>query len=309
MTKVLISSSTFAEFDKKPKDILISAGMQIINNPHGRRLKTEEIVSLGVECEGVIAGLECFNKEVLKQLHRVKVISRIGIGTDNIDLTYAKQSNIIVCNTPDGPTDAVAELAVALVIDLLRKISLMNEHIKSGQWQRFAGFLLKGKTVGIIGLGRIGKKVAKLLQSFGTSIIANDVIKDDLYLKTNNIEFLELENVLKKSDIIMLHLSGSNCLIGKRELSIIKKGAYLLNLSRGGVVDEEQLKSALTDGRIAGAALDVFKKEPYGGPLAALDNVILTPHIGSYTRESRSAMEAEAATNLINVLLKKVSDG
>jgi len=309
MDKVLISISAFGECGRKPVDLLEKTSLVLIRNTYGRRLQPQEVIDLGKDCIGMLAGLETLDEKVLTNLPRLKVISRIGTGIDNIDLEAAKRLKIAIYNTPDAPTQAVAELAVGLMLDLLRKISMMDRRMRQGGWKRSAGNIIKGKTIGIIGLGRIGKRVAELLQGLGALIIACDIVQDSSFLKGKDIKMVGMEKLLKNSDIVSLHLSGTDCVIGNEEINMMKNSAYIINLSRGGILDETALYNALKDGRIAGAALDVFREEPYEGPLKELDNVILTPHIGSLTRESRAAMETEAVNNLLAFLKTGGGDG
>lgn len=300
MDKVLIAVSSFSEHDKKPLDMLRKEGFGIKANTYGRRLKEQEIIELGRDCAGIVAGLEPYNKEALKALPGLKVISRVGAGVSNIDLKAAAELGIEVCNTPEAPARAVAELAVGLILSLLRNIPQMDKLMKQGEWERLSGNLVEGKTVGIVGAGRIGRCVAKLLKGFDARVIwyDNAAINADI----SGEKKPSLEKVLEESDMVMLHLSGERLVIGRRELGLMKKTAYIVNLSRGLVIDEEALYEALKNRKIAGAALDVFCEEPYDGPLKDLDNVILTPHIGSYTRQTRLEMESQAASNLIAIL-------
>jgi D-3-phosphoglycerate dehydrogenase len=228
------------------------------------------------------------------------VISRCGTGLDNVDLEAAKQLGIKVLNTPDAPTMAVAELTLGLMLGLLRHLPRADREIRAGNWQKRMGNLLQGKKVGIIGFGRIGQKVGELVQALGAQAVYCDpAVNKDGYKK------ISLEELLSQSDIVTLHLSGGGKgapLLSDKELNRIKQGSWLVNCARGGVVDEAALTKALQEGRLAGAALDVFTQEPYTGPLAKLDNVILTPHIGSYAVESRVEMEVESVKNLIKGL-------
>ena len=304
MEKILISAASFCRYDPNPLNLLRKAGIKTVGNPYGRRLKKDEIISLGKGCVGIVAGLELYDREVLDKLHKLRVISRVGTGVTNIDLKRAQKLNIKVLNTPDVPTRAVAELSLALLFNLLRNVHQMNDSMKKGEWERLNGNLIEGKTIGIIGYGRIGRKVAHLLKGFGVSILIHDKLKESFKHFDKKIRKVSLDKLLKKSDCVMLHLSGESCIIGERELALMKKTSYLVNLSRGSVIDEKALYRALKEKSIAGAALDVFCKEPYCGRLRELENVILTPHVGSFTRESRIAMEIEAAQNLLNVLKK-----
>lgn len=298
MRKVAITTTSFAKSDTRPVEMLKRAGLDIAVNDLGRKLSKDETVSLCRGCVAILAGTENYDKDVLVKLAGLKIISRCGVGMENIDLKAAGELGIEVVNTPSGPTAAVAELTVALVLDLLRKISFMDRQIRSGGWEKVMGNLLSGKDVGIIGFGRIGQKVASLLEPFGCKIMYTDIVQGAAK-NHNNVPLTEL---LKNSDIVTLHVSSNRMLIGEKELKSMKKGALIINMSRGEVVDENALYMALKDGHIGGAALDVFSKEPYAGPLKELDNVVLTPHIGSYASESRVGMEIEAVENLLKCL-------
>jgi D-3-phosphoglycerate dehydrogenase len=241
-------------------------------------------------------------------LPKLKCISRVGVGMDNVDLDYAKQKGITVVNTPDGPTRGVAELTLGMTMSLLRKIPQADAALKNRQWKKQIGNLIFEKQIGIIGLGRIGKTVAGLFRGIGNPVIGFDLYPDEKWAAENHVNLNSFENVLKMADIITLHIPGNKDktpVIGSKELSMMKKGAFIINISRGGVVDEDALYSALKDGHLAGAAIDVFTKEPYNGPLCDLDNVVLTPHLGSYASEGKLQMEIDAVLNLINTLKKK----
>jgi D-3-phosphoglycerate dehydrogenase / 2-oxoglutarate reductase len=300
--KVLIATSSFGEADPAPIEALIKAGFELVLNPHGRTLTESEVIALGIGCSGIISGSESLNSRVLKALPNLQCISRVGIGLDNINLEIAEKNGIIVKNTPDAPTRAVAELAIGLTFDLLRSISRQDRLIRAHLWKKLSGDLLQNKTVGIIGLGRIGKSVAILIKSLGATVIGTDIYPDPVWASNHDIRLKSFDDVLAESDIISVHVPFSRdnrSLIGVNELQKMKKGIYILNLSRGGIIDEEALYRALKSGHIAGAAIDTFEIEPYSGKLTELENVILTPHTGSNTKESRMQMEAEAVDNLI----------
>lgn len=303
MNKIAISTTTFGKYEKSPLELCKKCGYEIICNPYERKLKSVELVELAKDAVGLIAGTEPITENVLLKLPSLKVISRCGAGIDNIDIEAAERSGIKVVSTTDAPTLAVAELTVGLILALLRKISLMDREIRGDLWKKRMGILLSGKRVGIIGFGRIGRKVAELLKAMGAEIIFTD--PNVAEKEAGEFTKVEFKKLLKKSDIISLHLSYSKenyRLIGQYEFSLIKQGAFLINCSRGGIVDENALYSALKEGKLAGAALDVFEQEPYNGPLKELDNVILTPHIGSYAQEARIKMETQAVKNLIKAL-------
>ena len=297
--KIAITTTTFGVFDKKPLVMLKEKGLKVILNPYQRKLNEQEIISLCHDVDGMIAGTESLNGKVLKQLPRLKVISRCGVSVENVDLKTAKHLKIKVLNAPKAPSIAVAELTVGLILNLLRKVNFMDRNIRAGHWKKEMGNLLAGKKVGIIGFGRIGSKVAQFLKPFSGEIRYCDPhIKD----AKGGCHRLSLFQLLKWADIISLHAANNQPLLRRKEIAVMKKGAWLINVSRGELVDEKALFNALKTGKLSGAALDVFCHEPYTGPLSGLENVILTPHIGSYAAEARVQMEIEAARNLLEGL-------
>jgi len=305
MPNVFISTSSFAEYDKLPLKLLNDAGMNVLLNPYRRKLTQDECLSLYKDIDGLIAGTEALTAEVLKSSRNLRVISRCGAGAYNIDMEAAKELGIKVFTTPDSPTEAVAELTLGLILDLLRGISMEDHYIRAGVWKKHMGNLLFGKTLGILGLGRVGKRVVELTQPFNLTYIAWDISPDRQFGDKYRIEFAGLDELLSKADIVTIHLpytSELKHLIGEKEFRLMKGNAFLLNIARGGLVDEAALYNALKERRIAGAALDVFEQEPYSGPLREVDNIILTPHIGSYAKEARVEMEIQAVRNLIEGL-------
>ncbi|MBF0473615.1 MAG: phosphoglycerate dehydrogenase [Nitrospirae bacterium] len=299
VNKIAITTTSFAKFDSKPIDLLKEKGFEIITNPYKREIKGNEIIEICKGCIGIVAGTEKYEREILNQLTGLKVISRCGVGMDNVDIVTANGLGITVVNTPFGPTLAVSELTVGLILNLLRKINQMDRDIRAGKWEKLMGNLLNKKKVGIIGFGRIGQKTAELLNVFGVEIGYYDI--ED---KKTTAKKMELNALLGWADIIVLHLSASKgkVLIGKEEIDMLKSGSIFINVSRGGVASEQPLFEALKNGKIGGAALDVYEKEPYIGRFTELDNVILTPHIGSYAKEARIEMETQSVLNLLERL-------
>ncbi|HAK89636.1 MAG: hypothetical protein A2077_04080 [Nitrospirae bacterium GWC2_46_6] len=295
--KVFVSTSSFAKDDIRPVDMLKEAGLEVSLNPYGRKLSEDEIMGFLHDVDYLIAGTEPLTQIVLESAKMLKAISRCGTGLDNVDIEAADKLGIKVYNTPYGPTQSVAELTIGLILDMLRRISKMDRDIRSGVWKKYTGNLLSEKKVGIIGFGRIGQKVAELLMPFGCEIVYCDIKSNDAGLKFKNAS---LDEILRTSDIISIHVSSKEQIIGKEEFKKIKKGAWIINVSRGGVIDEAELYKALKEGHLSGAAVDVFEEEPYAGLLKELDNIILTPHIGSYAEEGRINMEIEAVKNLLN---------
>jgi len=302
-TKVLVAPSTFGAQDWAPLKHLRDKGFEIIENSYKRRLTKDELVKLlAGGATGLIAGLETIDREVLEKTN-LKVISRCGAGISNIDLEAAEKLNIKICYTPFGPTIAVAELTIAAMLSLLRLVHTMNSDLHQGKWSKIIGNQLEAKTVTIIGFGRIGRKVASLLKPFNVRIIAVDC---NLGEKVEGIEICRLEDALKEADIVTIHVSGNNQIIGPAEFKLMKKGVFLLNAARGGVIDEDSLIHALESGKIKGAWLDTFTNEPYSGRLRKYPQVLLTPHVGSYTLEGRKNMEMDAVNNLISAFEKSL---
>jgi len=294
---IFISTTSFGEFDSSPLDALRRANLAPRLNPLRRKLASNELVEHAADAIGIIAGTENLNRETLEQLRKLRVISRCGAGLDNVDTQATEQLGIKVYNTPWGPTRAVAELTVGLILDCLRGISQSDRSIRAGQWQKPMGWLLEGKTVGIIGFGRIGKEVTRLVKSLGAVVIACDITppQDSLGVKITS-----LENVIANSDIITLHVPGdAGCIINRSSIALMKQSAILINASRGELVDEDALYEALNAKRLAAAAIDTPSQEPYTGKLTQLENIILTPHIGSYAKEARVLMEKQAVENLL----------
>ena len=299
MSEIAITTTTFGEYDKEPLNLLDMNGFHVKLNPYKRRLKKDEVIELCKDAIGIIAGTETLDVDIMETLTILKVISRCGTGIDNVALVDADRIGIKVYNTPDAPTSAVAELAVGFMINLLRKVSQMDKELKMGQWQKRMGNLLCEKKIGIKGFGRIGRKVAELLKPFGCEIAYADPFVEDGLM---GLQRMSLKDMLCWADIVTIHVGVHEKLMGEKEFQCMKKGALLINTSRGGVVDESALYEYLKNGNLSGAALDVFEEEPYFGALKELDNVILTPHIGSYAKEARVEMERLAVENLLKGL-------
>ncbi len=304
--KILITSTSFFKAGPIPLQQLKEFHCGIIENPYGRPLKEDELIPLLVDVDGVIAGLDEFGEKVLKSSNRLKVISRYGVGIDNIDMEAAKRLGIFVINTPDVNTQAVADLTFGLILSVSRKIPQSHQSTKEGRWERLIGRGVYKKSLGIIGLGRIGKAVAKRAKGFEMEIIAYDVLRDESFAETLGIKFLPIDDLLREADFVTLHCGlnpQTKGLIGPRELGLMKETAYLINTARGELVDERALYEALKEGRIAGAGLDVYEKEPpLGNSLLSLENVVTTGHIAAYTDEAIKEMALASVKNLLSAL-------
>ncbi|MCP8308542.1 MAG: D-2-hydroxyacid dehydrogenase [archaeon] len=260
----------------------------------------------------IVRGRTKITKDVIEKGENLKIIGRAGIGLDNIDLKSAESKGIKVFNTPESSTNAVAELTLGLMINIARGITKGDIGIKQSNWLKdeLMGFELKGKTLGIIGMGRIGTQVARLAKAFEMKILVYDIVKlDEDILNEVGAKVVPLDELLSSSDIVTLHVTLTNetyHMIDEEELSKMKKGAYIINTSRGSVVDEKALLNTLKNGWIKGAALDVFEVEPPGSSeLVKLHNVVTTPHIGAQTREAQDLAATLLAEKIIEALSKK----
>lgn len=304
--KILITPRSFASTSDKPMKMLTEKGYEIQLNDIGRPYKKEEMLNLVSDIDGIIMGIDELSAEIIEKANKLKVISRYGTGLDNIDINMATNKKIIVTNTPTANLDAVADLTFGLILSLARRIPEADKKTKSGKWEKIIGKSVWKKTVGIIGLGKIGKQVVKRAQGFKMNILVYDLVKDEKFVQSYNIKYVNLEELLRKSDYITIHIplnDATRNMISYEEFEKMKKDAFLINTSRGGIVNEEALYNALRNNKLRGAALDVYNNEPpRESTLKELDNVIMTPHIGAYTEEAIENMSIQAAQNLIDVL-------
>ncbi|NCC55788.1 MAG: 3-phosphoglycerate dehydrogenase, partial [Erysipelotrichia bacterium] len=292
----------FSSTSDKPMHLVKENGFELRVNNHGRKITSSELAHDISDSEILIAGTEKITEEVFQNAPNLKLISRVGIGLDGINFDLCKKYGVRVAYTPDAPTIAVAELCMGLILDLARKITYTDKAIKEGIWNRHMGMLLYGKTVGIFGMGRIGKSLIHLLSSFNVQFLVYDVVPDLAFGRLYNVEFVSKEELLKQSDIISVNIPLKNDtqdFITLRELKMMQEHAILINTARGGIVNENDLYIALQENVIAGAAVDVFEEEPYKGNLSQLENVILTCHMGASTIDSRTNMEVEAIEEAI----------
>jgi D-3-phosphoglycerate dehydrogenase len=302
---IAISTSSFGRHDSRPLDRLRNAGFEVRLNPHGRRLERPETATLLDGIVGLIAGTETLDREILTAASELRAIARCGSGLDNLDRKAAAALGIALRSTPEPPAEAVAEMTLGGILNLLRHLSAADRDLRQGTWRKPMGNLLRGRTIGLVGLGRVGKRLVELLTPFACPILASDPVPDDWFADHHGIRYLELDRLLAQADVVSLHLTppaGSGCLLDGERLARLKPGAILINTARGGLVDEAALYDLLTTDKLAGAYLDVFADEPYDGPLRELPQVLLSPHIGSYAIESRVRMEDEAAELLLEAL-------
>jgi len=301
--RCLISTSSFGKHARASIEQLEAVGFEIRLNPFGRKLRKKETLEFYSQADVVIAGVEEIDREVLANSPGLKVISRCGIGVDSVDLDEARRRGIPVLITPEPPALAVSELAAGMIFALARGICTANAAIRRGEWKPFLGAQIAGKTLGIIGFGRVGYKVARLMGAAGMALCAYDPYPNLDSASQIGVVLDSFDAVLAQADFVTLHiplLPETRRLIDAKRLRQMKRGSFLINTARGGIVDEAALFESLESGHLAGAALDVFEQEPYEGPLCELPNVIMTAHMGSYAAEARIAMEMEAGKNLID---------
>jgi len=311
--RILVTTDPFGKSDTTPRELLKKyeeKGFSVRYNEVKRKHTSVEIATLlsSYNPEIIIAGTEKYTSEMLDLDSNLKMISRVGIGLDGIPLEECVKRNIVVANTPDAPSNAVADLTIGYMINSLRKINYMDNLLKKERWERYIGKEISECNIGIIGYGRIGKKVVQRLRGFEPkNIFINDVNHNQLN-GLNPVEISSLDKILKKSDIITLHIPYNERnanFIGKEELNKMKKDALLINTSRGGVVGEKDLTTWLDKNPLAKAAIDTFEEEPYTGILRLYEQTCLTPHAGSCTKRSRYLMEVGAVKNMEEFLKGK----
>jgi D-3-phosphoglycerate dehydrogenase / 2-oxoglutarate reductase len=286
------------EILKKSADVDVKTG-----------LKPEELISIIGEYEGLMVRSETkVTAKVIEAGKKLQVIARAGVGIDNIDVEAATQRGIVVVNAPTANTMAAAEHSIALMLALSRNIPQAHESLKGGAWKRqnFVGVEVRNKTLGIVGLGNVGSEVARRVQGFQMKVLGYDPYVSPEYARNLRVELVPLEQIIREADFITLHLPltpQSKNMIGAKELSLMKPTVRIINCARGGLIDEQALDQALRDGKVAGAALDVFAQEPpKDSPLLENEKVIVTPHLGASTQEAQANVAIDAAQQIISVL-------
>ena len=293
-SKVFIATSNFSELTKNFKSSAKKKNFLFKKNLLKKKLTSNELVKYAKDCKYIIAGTEIYNQKTIDKLKKLKYIFRLGSGIDNLDINYLNEKKIKFKKSKITPEIAVAELIVGYIFSIYRNIIEHNNNLKNKIWKKQMGSILNGKTVGIIGYGKVGKYLCKILKGFGVKLLVNDKKKIDI--KNTN-----LIKLVKNSDIISLNinLNSKKKILDKKKLKLCKKNCMIINTSRPEVIDYNFLYKMLKKKEILGAGLDVFMEEPYSGKLINLENVILTPHIGSYSKEIRSKMEQEALRNIL----------
>ncbi len=305
--RLLVTPTSYGKNDARLKTELEAQVGEVIYNPTGKPLTSAQVAGLLPGIDGYIAGLDGIDAVALAASDRLKVIARYGVGVDSVDLEAAKAKGIVVTNTPGANSVSVAELALGLMLALARQIPEAVEAVHQGKWPRYAGLSLEGKTVGILGLGAIGKQLAKRLAGFDCKVMAYDPFGDPAAARVLHVALTDLDEVLAASDFVSLHLPllpETRCMVNDAFLAKMKKGSFLINTSRGEVMDEEALLKALQSGQLKGVGLDAFTVEPPdpNNPLLQLPQVIATPHLGAQTDGATSNMGWFAMHDCLAVL-------
>lgn len=313
MPKALITTVPFGDKDRLPIEQLEAAGIDYMINPIGRKLKEDELAEMVADFDVLIAGTEPITDKVMAQAKCLKLISRVGIGLDSVDLLAAARRGIKVSYTADAPAPAVAELTIGLMLSLLRSVHVVNAQMHRGEWQRHFGRRIPEVTIGIIGAGRIGGRVLRCLAGFGAPrILVNDSHPDRYVAPEVKLEWVDKETIYREADVVSLHVPltrQTKNMIRREHLLNMKQDAVIINTARGGIVNEQDLAAVMAAGHLSGAAVDVFNQEPYTGELAQIERCLLTSHMGSMSIDCRTRMEIEATEEAIRFLKGKPLQG
>lgn len=304
---LLVTPTSYGKNDPRLKTELEALAESVIYNPTGKPLSSDEVADLLPGVDGYIAGLDVIDRSALAKADQLKVISRYGVGVDNVDLEAAKEKGIVVTNTPGANSGSVAELALGLILALARQIPEAAKSVQQGKWPRLNGVSLEDKTIGILGLGAIGKQLVRRLAGFDCQLLAYDPFADQSFASKNSIKLESLDKVIAEADFLSLHLPllpETRGMVNADFLARMKKGSFLINTSRGEVVDETALLQALESGHLRGAGLDAFTVEPPdpSNPLLHLPQVVATPHLGAQTDGATSNMGWFAMKDCLTVL-------
>lgn len=301
--KVLVTPRSFRNTPGKHWQRLREAGIEVLESPSDRPLREEEMLALIKDIDGMIVGLDEVTRPVIEGAKSLRIIAKYGVGLDNIDLEAAAERNITVTYTPGANAPSVAELTWALILSLARHIVIHHLRLKNASIERRMGWEIQGKTLGIIGLGSVGREVVKRASGFDMRTLAYDPYPDQEYAHRHGVEFCTLEKLLTESDIVSLHCPltpETERMIGNQELALMKENALLINTARRGLVDEAALYKALRERRIGGAAFDTFEAEAdLKSPLLKLENFLGSPHAGAATYESIQRMADLAVSEVI----------
>jgi phosphoglycerate dehydrogenase-like enzyme len=305
MPKVLISAMTLSGVEAEYAEVLRSAGFELVYPPRPVQLVESEMAEMLEGIYATLAGSETYTRKVLNSSPHLRVIARMGVGYDAVDLAAATDHGVAVTFTPGTNHDAVAELAFALILGLAKDLVTQHMGVRALKWPRRTNLPLRGRTLGIAGLGRIGKAVALRGEAFKMKLMAYEPFPDQEFVKQHQITLVPLERLLAEADFLSIHsplTPETKHLINKKTLALMKPTAYLINTARGGLVCEADLIEALHNKKLAGAGLDVFEHEPpLASPLFHMDNVLVTPHAAGVDYQSRDDMAMSAATSIVRL--------
>lgn len=303
---VLIGSRSFGQAYPQHIEQLEAAGCEVVPNSRGRAYREDELLQALPGMDAIITGTDELTGKVIRAAHDLKTIAKHGVGLETIDLDAARERGVVVSATPGAIHDSVADLTLALLLAVARKIVPAHLTTRSGGWEPHFGFELRDKVLGIVGLGRIGQAVCVRAQGFGMRVIAADPYPDEAFAAAHDVTFVSLEQLLQEADVVSLHAPAEavdGALIAREELALMKPSAVLINTARGTLVDEEALATALAKERLAGAGIDAFVEEPpVGSPLLELENVVLTPHLGGRTTDGQRRMGEMVIENCLRAL-------
>lgn len=304
--KVLTTPRSYGKTDPEVFSMLQAAGLEVVRNDTGGILDKETIKAMLADCDGVIVGVDPMDAEVIAAAPKLKAIAKYGVGVDNIDLDAAEARGIKVSRTVGANSEAVADYAMALILAVARKTVLIDRQCRKGDWKKITTRDVTGGTIGILGLGAIGKNVAQRAQGFGIKVLAYDTFWNDDYAREHHITRATPDEIYAQCDVISLHLPllpETENFIGAAELAKMKSDVILVNTARGGLIDENALLDALEAGKIYGAGIDAFSSEPPKDPRwFTLDNVVLGSHCAASTSGASRNMGRMATANLIRDL-------
>ncbi|MBI9104311.1 MAG: phosphoglycerate dehydrogenase [Spirochaetales bacterium] len=302
--KILITPRSMSKNGHPGLAALTNAGYELLTPFPGKMPTEEELLSILPQCAGFLAGVEKISSKVIEACPDLKVISRNGVGIDNVDRESAEKMGIALKVTPGANSRGVAELTIGLMFSLIRAIPQVNSSVKSGKWERPKGMEILGKTLGVIGTGMIGREVISMATGMGMKVLAYDLYPSDLLKDNEAVKYAPLEEVLAGSDIITLHCpAGDKPVIGNETLKLMKEGAWVVNTARSALVDDAALLTAIEEGKVSGYAVDAFDSEPPElNGLLRNDKVLTTAHIGGFTAESVDRATRAAVANILAVL-------
>lgn len=308
--KVLVTATNYSTYCSAAKALLEENGVEVIENPFGRPMTREELLTVVGDIDGVVVGVDTWNEEIFAHAPKLRAMARFGVGVDNIDLAAAKAHGIQVTNAKGMNSNPVAELTVGLILSTLRNVPAFNASIREGKWDRFMGRDLAGMTVGLLGFGDIAQRVAKKLSGFDVSICAYDLYPNLEKAKELNVEMVSMEEVLHRADVVCMHLPSlpsTHHIMDARTFGMMRDGSYFINTARGALVDETALAQALQSGKLTAAAIDVFDQEPVrrDNPLFALPNLFATPHTAAETYDTYHNVGLATARQLLDVFAGK----